>query len=111
MLWHGAAAPCQLAERPGTSIKLKAVVSLALPVACNARGGGSETTALVAKITRQPRGTWQGRSSASATDQKTQTVDQAKVTMRLAATKVRLAGGGMVTLVATGGPARCVSEP
>jgi len=68
MLWHGAAAPCQLAERPGTSIKTKAVVLLALPVACSARGGGSDTTALVAKVTRQLRMSWQGRNSASATD-------------------------------------------
>jgi len=36
MLWHGAAAPWQLAGRLGTSIKLKAVVVLALPWARSA---------------------------------------------------------------------------
>jgi hypothetical protein len=34
----------------------------------SARGGVSGTTALVAKVARQLRELWQGRSSASATD-------------------------------------------
>jgi len=68
MLWQGATAPCQLAGRPGTSVERKAVVLLALPLTRSARGGGSDTTALVAKVARQLRGLWQGRSSASATD-------------------------------------------
>jgi len=71
MHWQGAAAPCQLAERPSTSIKRKAVVTLALPLAHSARGGVSGTTALMARVTRQLRGAGQGRSSVFATDQTT----------------------------------------
>lgn len=108
MLWQGAAAPCQLAGKPGTSIKRKAVVLLVLPLARSAGGGVSGTTALLAasvstmpQARRGPR-TWQGRRSAFATERKNQVVDQARVTMPLNATKARLACGGMVTLVATG---------
>ena len=76
-LWHGGTPPCQLTERPGTSIKLKAVVWLALPLARSARGGVSDTTALLAlgvstrpQARRGPRA-WQGRRTAFATDQTT----------------------------------------